>query len=81
MTEPDVVSDSDMAGAILAAVRMGWDPRTRDLQEGLTVAELRDIDRYERYWAAGVLTDEQAQEYLINAYHAVQEYVEALPEV
>lgn len=71
----DEVSDFDMATKILEAIDKGWDPTTRDLQEGLTIAELRDIDQHERYWTLGQVTDEDAHAVLIRAYHAAVEYL------
>jgi hypothetical protein len=69
-----------MATSILTAVQLGWDPNRRDLIEGFTLAELRDIDEYQRYWTDGNVTDEVAHQYLIDAYYEAQAYVEGLPE-
>ena len=80
MTEPEPPGDFDMAGQILAAMRLGWDPNRRDLLEGLTVAELRDIDEYQRYWTDGEVTDERAHQLLVDGYYDALAYVEALPE-
>jgi hypothetical protein len=76
---PDPSSDFGMAGTILKAVRLGWDPDRRDLLEGLTIAELRDIDVYERYWSQGEVTDELAHERMLNAHVEAVAYLDGLP--
>jgi len=77
----DPTSDFAIAGQILKAMRLGWDPNRRDLLEGLTIAELRDIDVYERYWSQGEVTDEVAHQHMMDAYAEAVVYLDGLPQV
>ena len=67
------ISDYQAAELVVTAVHYGWDPG-KDYGQGYVVADVRDIDTYNRYWKDRMVIDSIAKGALHHALAGARAY-------